>query len=150
MSNLVYRMGVVDDLERVYSLNKALFSEAWSKASLLQVMQSGFNLFVCENDNELAGYLLSQDVLDEVHIMQVAVLPAYQRQGIAKQLSQMLLDDKAHQAMVFLEVRLSNIAAQALYVKLGFEKIGQRKGYYVPKDKHADWEDAVVMQLMMN
>ena len=130
--------------------NNELFAEAWSKASLLEVMQAGFNLFICENDNELAGYLLSQDVLDEVNIMQVAVLPAYQRRGIAKQLSQMLLDDKAHQTMIFLEVRLSNIAAQALYVKLGFEKIGQRKNYYVPKDKHEGREDAVVMQLMID
>jgi len=149
MGACTYRLGTVDDIDTVFDLNQQLFAEKWSKKSLLDVMQSGFNLHVCESDKKIAAYILSQDILDEVHIMQVAVAPAYQRQGIAKALSTQLIYDKQGYQLILLEVRASNLAAQALYSQLSFAEIGRRKGYYVPETKGEAREDAIVMQLSL-
>jgi len=151
MSARICRLGSVDDIDAVFALNTQLFAEKWSKKSLLDVMQSGFDLYVCESSMcdsspQIAGYILSQDILDEVHIMQVAVSPDYQRQGIAKKLSQQLLNDKQGYALALLEVRASNTAAQKLYAQLAFSEIGRRKGYYVPEHKGEPREDAILMQ----
>jgi len=150
------RLGTVDDIDAVFDLNKQLFSEKWSKKSFLDVMQLGFNLYVHEQASQpalpmqLTGYILSQDILDEVHIMQVAVAPAYQRQGIANALSLQLLKAKQDFQLILLEVRASNMAAQALYNKLGFLEIGRRKSYYIPELTGDPREDAIVMQLKLH
>ena len=155
MGAFIYRLGTVDDIDAVFELNTQLFAEKWSKKSLLDVMQSGFDLYVCEShvcesNKTIAAYILSQDILDEVHIMQVAVSPAYQRQGIAKALSMRLLDDKQGYLLALLEVRASNIAAQKLYAQLDFNEVGRRKAYYVPEKKGEPREDAILMQLNFN
>jgi len=150
-----YRLGTIDDIDPVFELNAQLFAEKWSKQSFLDVMQSGFDLYVCEShvcesDQKIAGYILSQNILDEVHIMQVAVSPDYQRQGIAKALSMRLLADKHGYALALLEVRASNIAAQKLYKQLDFTEVGCRKAYYVPEIKGQPREDAILMQRTLN
>lgn len=146
MCEIACRLGTVDDIDAIFTLNKQLFAESWSKKSFLDVMQAGFDLYVHEQNNELAGYILSQDILDEVHIMQVAVAPAYQRQGIAKALSHYLLREKQGYQCMLLEVRASNLAAQRLYTQMGFTEIGRRKAYYIPQTKGMAREDAIVMQ----
>ncbi|MDQ6952596.1 MAG: ribosomal protein S18-alanine N-acetyltransferase [Mariprofundaceae bacterium] len=147
MNRLNYRMGSIDDIDAIFALNQQRFSEAWSKKSLLGVMLAGFDLYVCEHESSLIAYLLSQDVLDEVHIMQIAVQPLFQRQGIGRQLTQYLLRDKSEHILILLEVRASNVAAQAMYQNLGFQHIGRRKGYYTPEKQGDMREDAMVMQL---
>jgi ribosomal-protein-alanine N-acetyltransferase len=150
MGAFAYRLGTVDDIDAVFELNAQLFAEKWSKKSFLDVMQSGFDLYVCESNKKIAAYILSQDILDEVHIMQVAVSPAYQRQGIAKALSMRLLGDKQSYSLALLEVRASNIAAQKLYTQLSFSEVGRRKAYYVSEIKGQPREDAILMQLTLN
>jgi len=146
MTTCQYRLGSIDDINAVFALNQASFSEAWSKQSLLNVMLAGFDLYVCEVNKTLVGYALSQDILDEVHIMQIAVQTDYQRQGIGSQLTRNLLSDKSEQTLILLEVRSSNLPAQAMYERLGFEHIGRRKNYYTPQTLGEPREDALVMQ----
>jgi len=143
---LNYRLGSIDDIDNIFALNQQSFSEAWSKKSLLDVMLAGFDLYVCVNNTTLLAYLLSQDILDETHIMQIAVAPNHQRQGIGRQLTQHLLHDKSEQISLLLEVRVSNLAAQTMYQHLGFQYIGRRKNYYTPKHDGEVREDAMVMQ----
>jgi len=145
--NLNYRAGGEADLKSVYALNCEAFPESWSQQGLSDALQACYQFLVCMDGDILAGYLLSQDVLDEVHIMQIAVSPDYRRQGIAEQLSQNLLE--ANKGSEFLlEVRASNQAAQSLYAKLGFTHSGIRKAYYVPQHQGAAREDAVLMQYL--
>ncbi|MDQ6995480.1 MAG: ribosomal protein S18-alanine N-acetyltransferase [Mariprofundaceae bacterium] len=145
---LHYRLGNVDDIDAVFSLNQQSFSEAWSKKSLLDVMLAGFDLYICEDGDLLIAYLLSQDILDETHIMQIAVLPDYQRQGIGRQLTQWLFNNKSEQSLILLEVRASNKGAQAMYQGLGFQHIGTRKAYYKARNIGETPENAIVMQYM--
>lgn len=145
--NLTYRNGAADDLAAVYELNCEVFYESWSLKGLRSALEDGYDLLICMDEERLVGYLLSCDVLDEVHIMQIAVSPDYQRRGIAEQLSRNLMAAKAGMSML-LEVRTSNHAAQSLYAKLGFTHSGIRKAYYVPQHEGAAREDAVLMHYL--
>ena len=81
----------------------------------------------------VAGYIGSQTVLGEADMMNVAVSPAYRRQGIGRALVLALceaLKTQMQATVLTLEVRDSNAAAIALYEDLGFTQIGLRKNYY--------------------
>lgn len=142
--SLTYRQGSVDDLAAVYELNCDSFSESWTFKGLREALDSGYELLICMDREHLAGYLLSHDVLDEVHIMQVAVAPSYHRKGIAEQLSRSIMAARPGRELL-LEVRASNRSAQSLYTKLGFTHSGVRKGYYVPVQGKGTREDAILM-----
>ena len=146
MPHYHYRCAHIDDVDALFQLNCDCFTESWSKASLLQVMQAGFDAYVAVHQGKCIAYILSQDILDEVHIMQLAVTPEHRRQGIAKMLIQTLLKDKSsHAQWALLEVRASNEAAQNLYQHLGFAIIGTRPRYYTPTAPQQPREDAIIM-----
>jgi ribosomal-protein-alanine N-acetyltransferase len=81
-------------------------------------------------------------VADELHILNVAVHPDERRNGHAARLLQHILDEASRNKtrVVSLEVRVSNLAAQALYRKFGFRKVGTRPRYYADNG-----EDALLM-----
>src|SRR5216683_3224520 len=76
--------------------------------------------------------LASPSVLDELHINNLAVLPAYRRAGIGSALLTHVLDEGARMGArrATLEVRRSNEAARQLYERFGFSVVGVRQGYY--------------------
>ncbi len=78
----------------------------------------------------------------EAHISTLAVRAEYRRQGLGELMLVVLLDEAHRLAAlrVALEVRVSNVAAQALYAKYGFEQVGRRKAYY-----DDNREDALVL-----
>lgn len=135
--------GGLDALEEVYQLNRQVFDPCWSRASLLSALESGYDLLLCRMGDELAGYLLSLRVFDEVQIMQIAVAKPYRRLGLATGMTQVLIAG-CERGAVTLEVRQSNHAARTLYRQLQFEECGYRKNYYAP-DAAGQREDAVLM-----
>jgi [ribosomal protein S18]-alanine N-acetyltransferase len=98
-------------------------------------------LRVARRDGAVVAYLLFWHVVDEIHLLNVAVAESARRAGIAQALVEHLLAyGREHSATkVLLEVRASNAAAIALYEKLGFERFNVRPRYY------DDGEDAVEM-----
>lgn len=90
-----------------------------------------------EDDGRLAGYIGIEKILDEVHIINMAVHPDFRGQGVGKRLMQHVLNDED---VFFLEVRTSNETAKNIYEKYGFKIISVRKAYY------PDGEDAYVMR----
>lgn len=99
---------------------------------------------VVEQDSLLCGFLIGRLVAGEWEIENIAVALSVRRRGLGAA----LLDEFLRQAReakaqaVFLEVRQSNLEAQALYERVGFQKGGQRAGYY-----HAPEEEAVLYRL---
>jgi len=91
---------------------------------------------------ELAGFIASRLVANELHINNVAVRFEYRRAGIGSALLETVLAEGARRGAgaAFLEVRESNTVAQVLYAKCGFGQTGRRKGYYSDP-----LEDALVM-----
>ena len=90
----------------------------------------------------LRGYAGFQIVLDEGHIVNVAVAPAWRRQGVATALIERIFERARALGLtcLMLEVRVGNTAAQCLYRRFGFEVVGRRKDYYTDPR-----EDALLM-----
>ena len=88
--------------------------------------------FVAEIDGQIAGYAGLWQIVDEGHITNVAVAPQFRRQKLATAILEAFLSEgRARGIRAFtLEVRASNIAAQELYRKFGFQSAGYRPGYY--------------------
>ncbi len=143
------RCGVEADLGAVYRLNQQSFDPCWSSHSLYGAFASGYDLLICEHGSDLAGYLLSMTVLDELQIMQIAVAQPFRRQGLAEAMTQALVDSTCDTATIMLEVRVSNAAARGLYAKLGFIENGYRKNYYAASPL-GTCEDAVLMELRLD
>ena len=92
----------------------------------------------------LVGFAGFWVMLDEAHIIAIAVRRPYLRQGIGQGLLVSVIDmaSKLHTRVVTLEVRHSNVAAQQLYEKFGFRVVGRRPRYYSDNQ-----EDAVLMSI---
>jgi ribosomal-protein-alanine N-acetyltransferase len=90
----------------------------------------------------IVGYVGMWLMVDQAHIVAIAVRDTYRRRGLGERLLAEAIDLALtnHQESVTLEVRKSNEVAQALYEKYRFLKVGVRKRYY--SDNH---EDAIVM-----
>jgi [ribosomal protein S18]-alanine N-acetyltransferase len=78
-------------------------------------------------------------VLDEAHIILMAVHPHYRRQGFGYGILLKLMDLARNRGMKYatLEVRASNKGAIALYTKLGFTSAGNRPNYYADNGEGA-------------
>jgi ribosomal-protein-alanine N-acetyltransferase len=81
---------------------------------------------------EIAGFIFGRRIAVEGEILNLAVKPAFRRQGVGQALVNTILErfnrDRVRQ--VFLEVRESNQAAICFYQGLGFRQIGRREAYY--------------------
>ncbi|MBX3190433.1 MAG: ribosomal protein S18-alanine N-acetyltransferase [Labilithrix sp.] len=98
---------------------------------------------VARRGDAVVGYALVWHVVDEVHLLNVAVAASERRRGVARALMDDLLAyarDKGV-ARILLEVRASNAPAISLYEAFGFTRFSVRERYY------ADGEDAIEMSL---
>lgn len=145
---ITYRQPIALDIPVLASYEKELFPYSpWStsqfKEEFAGIPTTRF-MSVAEDENTIVGYcgvfLPAPGV--EADILTVAVLPAYRRQGIARefmrQIEQWAIDREA--SAVMLEVEISNEAAIELYQSLGYRKISVRMDYYGPG------KDAFVMR----
>jgi ribosomal-protein-alanine N-acetyltransferase len=130
-------------LSAAMRIERAVFRDPWTATAFLEVLGFSDKCWAALSGEDLAGYLVTQWVLDEVHILNVAVAPAMQRRGVAKQLMDFLLRLSRTRGMrdLFLEVRVSNLPAISLYEGLDFHELAVRPRYY------PDGEDARVMHL---
>lgn len=128
------------DLPEVLRIENLCFSAPWPEEAFKAAEH--LDAWVICDQNILQGYILYHTVLDESVIINFAIDPAYQRQGLGTELLSHTLDLMLGRQVrnFFLDVRASNIAAQNLYAKFGFSPLGSRKNYYSQPE-----EDSVVM-----
>jgi len=98
------------------------------------------------NWSDPVGFLLAWEVVDELHVLDVATHPAFRRRGIARALLRHAITHAQRRCarIALLEVRRSNAPAIALYSRHGFEETSVRRAYY------ADGEDALEMALALD
>lgn len=114
-------------------LEKLCFSAPWSEEILCETIEQSESEFFCAFvDGEFAGYAGMLCVLDEGQICNVAVCPPFRRMGVGEALMQAQRERGLARGLsiMFLEVRAGNTAAQRLYEKMGWEKVGVRRNYY--------------------
>ena len=133
------------DLDSVINIEEKAYGEHhWSKDSFMNELSNDLARYysVFNEQEELIGYAGCWQILEEVHITNVAVSPEYRRKKIGEALLKQIIDDcyKNKAKYITLEVRVSNKAAISLYEKYGFKSLGVRKGYYQNNN-----EDALIM-----
>lgn len=131
-------------LEQIEKIEQQCFSCPWTLDQLRSQLSDDRHVFLAAVDagGTVLGYVGMMFVLDEGYISNVAVAPAYRRQGVADALIAALMRRAEELALAFvtLEVRAGNEPAKSLYAKHGFVPVGRRKNYYdLPK------EDAILM-----
>lgn len=102
-------------------------------------------LFNITYNQNLIGFIAGVLVVDEAELLQIVILTAYQGQGLGRQALIQWHDYLKTKGVVrvVLDVRLGNKAATALYLKQGYQSVGQRKAYYKTK---SGLEDALVLE----
>lgn len=152
---IAYRPMAETDLERVCALEEESFSgvlgisgEKWTRGMFADdLARKDRSWWVACQGDELLGFAGGWVIDGDLQILDVAVVTAHRRRGIASILLQRLFQDAVDlgATKVSLEVRESNTAAQALYASLGFEQEGLRSNYYAPQDGSTVRENAVIM-----
>jgi ribosomal-protein-alanine N-acetyltransferase len=135
------------DLDRVVAVEQTVYSHPWTLGNFKDALKSGYAAFKLEAGEHLIGYLVAMQVIDEVHLLNITLAPAFQRQGWAHAMLQFLnLWSMQKEAQcLWLEVRQSNERALKLYKAFGFEQVGLRKDYY--PESRTSRESAVVMRM---
>jgi ribosomal-protein-alanine N-acetyltransferase len=151
MVEIRFRPMVLADVEQVHALDQASFTLPWPERSFRYEVTQNSNaiLWVAEmtaddRSPQIAGMIVIWLVVDEAHIGTIAVHPDYRQHGIGRiLLARGLLESQGRGARrAYLEVRRSNLAAQALYRQFGFLEVGVRPRYY--QDNR---EDALLLTL---
>jgi ribosomal-protein-alanine N-acetyltransferase len=138
------------DLDAVLAIEERAFPQPWSRSFFekeLAAPQACCTVAVCGRDGraELVGYTVAWRVLDEVHLLNVAVHADHRGGAIGRRLVEHVLATGRTTGgrVVYLEVRAGNVSARRLYRRLGFRDLGVRRAYYGPG------QDAIVMELRL-
>ncbi len=135
------------DLEEVMAIESAIYSHPWTRGNFSDSLRAGY---ACRTwrlgGQELIGYFVVMAAAGEAHLLNLSIAPGYQRSGhggtLLREAAAAAVKLGAHH--LFLEVRPSNHAAQALYRRFGFRKVAVRRDYY---PAHTGREDALVLTL---
>ncbi|MGD6777683.1 ribosomal protein S18-alanine N-acetyltransferase [Sutcliffiella horikoshii] len=134
----------VYDIEGVHRVELQSFATPWTKDAFYYELTNNpyAHYLVMKEENRVIGYCGIWIVMGEAQITNIAVDPACR----GRKLGDLLLGKAMEYCkmvgatVVSLEVRVSNVVAQGLYRKYGFQNGGIRKKYYVDNN-----EDALVM-----
>lgn len=167
-----FRPMALEHLGVVAHVEQSVYPFPWSLGNFSDSLQSGYHMQMLMGGQAettstpvLIGYFVAMKGVDETHLLNITVAPAYQRQGWGRlMLDALTLWSRGQGAQqLWLEVRPTNARAKAVYARHGFREIGVRKGYYpnsgsglpvlpvlpgVPEVIQR--EDAVVMSLALN
>jgi [ribosomal protein S18]-alanine N-acetyltransferase len=136
------------DVTGVVGLERASYQFPWSEGIFRDCLRVGYICRVVICGNELIGYGVMSVGAGEAHILNLCIDAGFRCQGIGRRMLAYLLDRGAAAGMTeaFLEVRPSNTAAIRLYLSLGFDQVGMRRGYYQAVGGR---EDAAVLKLSL-
>lgn len=154
---IAFRRMRPDDLADIVEIERESFSDPWNARSFAHILERDESIFdvavrkasadeaggTAETE-EVVAFCIGHVVADEAEIANVAVRRSCRREGIARRLLEHVIQQaRARGAReLFLEVRVSNEAARALYSTMGFVEVGRRSRYY---DRPV--EDALILQL---
>jgi ribosomal-protein-alanine N-acetyltransferase len=125
----------------VISIERRAFPTPWSLSMfVLELSKPSGVCLAAVSGKHVLGYLICARYADVWHLMNIAVDPVAQRQGVASALLAQMLERAGRDEAYTLEVRPSNTGAIALYEGFGFRSAGTRQRYY-----RDTGEDALIM-----
>jgi [ribosomal protein S18]-alanine N-acetyltransferase len=135
-------------LDDVMAIEAAAYDFPWTRGNFIDGLAAGYDAQLLLAGDRLVGYFVAMAGVEEMHLLNLTVLPSEQGRGHARFMLAELVGLCRRQAaeQLWLEVRGSNRRAMAVYRRFGFASIGIRKGYYpAPQGQR---EDAIVMNLL--
>lgn len=137
MDNIQITKMNINEIDEVIELEKSHGIHILNKNILEKDLQESTNYYlVAKSNNQMLGYIGISYILDTADIISIVVAKDSTRKGIASLLLNQIYKfcKENNISRILLEVRESNISAQNLYLKHGFEKISERKNYYDGKE----------------
>ena len=141
-----------EDLDEVLAIENAIYTHPWTRGNFADSLRAGYQCHVWRAERkaggELIGYFVLMAAAGEGHLLNLSIAAPWQRSGYGSALLREVADlaGKLGAGNLFLEVRPSNVAAQALYRRFGFRKVAVRRDYYpAPTGR----EDALVLSLAL-
>lgn len=146
---MALRPMLASDLDAVVLLEQQVYPHPWTRGNFADALVAGYHAQCLHQGGDLCAYVVAMAGVEEAHLLNITVARHLQGQGYGHHLWQHLCAWAAQLGAqrVWLEVRRSNVAAQAIYKHWGFETVGERKNYY-PAGR-GQREDAVVMGLTL-
>jgi len=133
------------DIDEVLAIEQLSFPVPWNRQLFKQEIRNPYSRsYVLRiSSGTVTGYLIFWLVMDEAHILNIAVHPGYRSLGFGNMLMGFAMDqiETGGGKTITLEVRRSNSVAISMYRKFGFTSVGIRKNYYVSSN-----EDALIME----
>lgn len=138
------------DLEQVLLIEQQTQNVPWSMPLFEESLAGKHNCRVLKVASQIKAFHIVCPILDELHILNLAVATSAQGQGFGHALMHDIFEIAKDNASkkIFLEVRASNLVAQSLYLKWQFKQIAMRKKYYRTTNKQR--EDGLIYMFRMN
>jgi ribosomal-protein-alanine N-acetyltransferase len=144
------RLGMMldEDLDEVLAIENAIYTHPWTKGNFSDSLRAGYDCRTWRLERALVGYFILMVAAGEGHLLNLSIAASHQRSGHGRALLREAVDLARRRGArsLFLEVRPSNLGAQALYTRFGFRRIAVRRGYY---PAHSGREDALVFTLAL-
>jgi ribosomal-protein-alanine N-acetyltransferase len=142
----IERLQDVKQIDEILAIEHLSFTNPWTREMYLAEFKNrgvSYCYLAKNEDGTTVGFCSFWRVLDELHINNLAVAPAYRRTGAATALLARVLGDGVTMgaSRATLEVRRSNDPARMLYERFGFSVAGVRRAYYTKPV-----EDAIVLR----
>ena len=133
------------DVAEVVAIERASYQFPWSEGIFRDCLRVGYICRVVTQSRSVTAYGVMSFGAGEAHILNLCVDEAHRCRGVGRRLLAALIERATAAGMndAFLEVRPSNTAAIRLYLALGFEQVGMRRGYYQAASGR---EDAAVLR----
>jgi ribosomal-protein-alanine acetyltransferase len=146
-ASVIWRPLTEADIEAVVALERGAHAAPWTAGNFRDALAAGYGVAVGTANDTVIAYGVLLFAPGEAQLLNLTVAPEARRLGIgATLLRRFLAEARARGAdQCFLEVRVSNAAAIALYAREGFVPVARRVGYY-PVPGEGPREDALVMR----
>jgi ribosomal-protein-alanine N-acetyltransferase len=144
------------DLPEVCMIEQAVYALPWTTGNFIDSLGAGHAAMVlraapagAKGHGQLLGYFLAMQGAGEMHLLNIAVAPAWQGRNLAQRMLDELCRQgrQAHCEQIWLEVRQGNAHARRVYRRYGFAEVGVRPAYYPVLQ--GPREDAVLMSLAL-
>lgn len=138
----------VPDLTEVMAIERQAYPVPWTHGNFVDSLAAGYPAEVLRGPRAaLLGYWVAMPGVDELHLLNITVAPAWQGRGLAVAMLDRLVTGCRQRGLtqLWLEVRVSNERARDVYRRYGFAEVGKRRAYYPVQQ--GPREDAVLMSL---